>query len=312
MADSRRDEPLQQETKRSVWIGISVQGLSLVAAYFLGGNFLAYLVFWFSWIALLRGCQPGWFARHFDRQIISGTPYHRKESVTIWVLALGFCLALAILTSWLHGKIFPEKPDFAKSPSAKEIASLPPRATDNQGEPIVHIEPEHGALISIGKNQTRGEYELKLRNSSSENLSSVYVTQRYFFAERERTGLCISGYGSISNLQGTSLKAKTAVPIAVQFSTSNLAGQQIVRASKVPHMFGLKISVSFQRESDGKEFAITRSYGTVGDDASILYTPGAIHDSRSPMLKGFAVFLWETLPLISPDVIPHRTCEGGR
>jgi hypothetical protein len=99
MPRQREIAPLDEGSKRQIWVGWGAGIVCFSLAFLVGGLFLPYLFLCVGVTVALRGHFPGWFAKHVDAQIILGTPYRRKESVRAWVIASFACLLLAISAS---------------------------------------------------------------------------------------------------------------------------------------------------------------------------------------------------------------------
>jgi hypothetical protein len=114
---------MDEHTARSVWIAWGTTLLPIGLAYLNGGPFWAYLIFFAAVTVALRGHFPRWFTVHTPEQLIAGVPARNAVSIKAWVLSIVGALLLAALSSWIHHKVAPEKPDLAKT-ILSEIRSL--------------------------------------------------------------------------------------------------------------------------------------------------------------------------------------------
>ena len=208
MEESRTDPSLHSDTNRSIWIGGGVQGVSLVAAYFVGGTFFPYLFLWLSCVMILRGWKPAWFAIHHDAQIIAGTKYYREESTKAWMVAWGLSLVLAWGSSWLHLAIVPERPDLAKTiiDGVKGLLDRKQTAVPSDQKPSTPVSNQSGPGLPSLPLDRRGFLQLKEIIDDGTPLASDNKAHRLDVTFANKGGVPIhdvSAHGSLWLLRGS-------------------------------------------------------------------------------------------------------------
>lgn len=109
--DQHRDQPLQQESRRTFAAGLASE-LALVAiSYFVGGSFFPFLAGTFAVVLFVYAIRPGAFQRHIEARIIEGTPYRRETSIWKWAAAILGCLVISAVGSLVYRHYIPDRPN---------------------------------------------------------------------------------------------------------------------------------------------------------------------------------------------------------
>lgn len=277
MQDERKITPLDESSSRQIWVGWGSAVVCLGLAYLVGGLFFPYALVFFGAALAIRGHFPGIFAKHIDAKIIAGTPYRREESIKAWATVLSTCVLLAWASSSLHRRLFPQ-----------------------QTEPLVTIEPERDSISSPD-----GHFVMLLSNHGIE-IDHPSTDVDYFVAQKEQA----IHFKRIFRFGGEAipvvLRTNQTVPFDVDFSgyveTAYLAA---VATNRAPSLLGVKITATFKRFSDQKQFQIVRGFGVVKTDQQpnlprlwILSGPSGSYVKPGPDGKEFALSTEEAIPYI--------------
>lgn len=106
---------MDDATARSVWIGWGSSVVFVGLAILTGGILWAYVCVFAGIAIALRGHFPRWFTNRTEEQIIAGIPSREALSIKSWLITAIAVVLLAIGASSLHRRVFPDKPDLAKT-----------------------------------------------------------------------------------------------------------------------------------------------------------------------------------------------------
>ena len=158
-------------------------------------------------------------------------------------------------------------------------------------EPVIHIEPENQLMWSTSPGETVGVFKLTFANTGMEDIDHVRVIEDYFVALKSQNGVIIKNLGGVPVNSGVyeSLDHKKSCPLLIDFRSHVDVMGQVVKNNAVPNMSGIRLTITFRRKADGRDYRMVKGYGTIGPQAQGMFPPGIPQDQmiRSLSNKGF-------------------------
>jgi hypothetical protein len=115
MDKDHKIEPLDDSSLRQILVGWGSTVSAAFLAYLSGGSWWAYFGVFAGLVIAVRGHKPNLFIKHVNAQIIAGIPGRKSESLPKWAGWIAAAVTLGIISSWIHKKMIPEKPDLTKT-----------------------------------------------------------------------------------------------------------------------------------------------------------------------------------------------------
>jgi hypothetical protein len=125
------------------------------------------------------------------------------------------------------------------------------------------------------------QFQLTFANTGIEDINHIQATEDYFVALKLRTGgIVIKNVGGIPVESGVcaSLKSKQSCPLLINFCSQIEVVNEVVKNNGVPSMRGVRLTITFRRKADGRDYRIIKGYGTIGPHAEGMFPPGIPQD----------------------------------
>lgn len=146
-------------------------------------------------------------------------------------------------------------------------------------EPLLHMQPEK-------EFSQKGQFSSQLVNSGTD-IDNVGVKYEYFVAQKQAGKVTVFKVAEVGDPSIAPLRTNQQRPINIWFLGASTSMCRYLRSKNIAPLAGVKITVSFRRYSDEKDFVRDWIYGTekMFDRNYVpiaVYQPGTAFDTLGP------------------------------